>query len=163
MRRRYRSTVIPVNTFTNHTPFKPLPILSYFLSNWGDLPCSCCSLITLTITTTVKTQPIIRHSKLPSRLQWSCDLESYTIPRQRWWDEWAEPANIPVKSKGVAHVTQESQAVWSAGRVPLPRGLSPEEQEEMEEEEGGHQQKAHHACVSNEGEGKGTCWDLAWN
>lgn len=57
----------------------------------------------------------------------------------------------------MTQVAQESKAVGPAGRIPLPGGLSPKHQEEMEEEEGGHQQEAHHACVSNEGEGEGTC------
>lgn len=57
----------------------------------------------------------------------------------------------------MTQVAQESKAVGSAGRVPLPGGLSPKQQEEMEEEEGRHQQEAHHARVSDEGEGKGMC------
>lgn len=63
----------------------------------------------------------------------------------------------------MTQVSQEPQAVGSAGRVPLPGGLSSKQQEEVEEEEGRHQQEAHHARVSNEGEGKGPCWDLAYN
>lgn len=54
-------------------------------------------------------------------------------------------------------VAKESQAVGSAGGIPLPGGLTTKQQVEMEEEEGRHQQETHHACVCDECEGKGTC------
>lgn len=53
-------------------------------------------------------------------------------------------------------VAKESQAVGSAGGIPLPGGLTTKQQVEMEEEEGRHQQETHHACVCDECEGKGT-------
>lgn len=60
----------------------------------------------------------------------------------------------------MTQVAQETEAVGSAGRVPLPCGLSPKHQGQVEEEEGGHQQEAYNACVGDEGEGKGPCCDL---
>ncbi|TNN81886.1 hypothetical protein EYF80_007794 [Liparis tanakae] len=64
----------------------------------------------------------------------------------------------PVSMRGTGYllikVAPEPEAVGSAGRVPLPGGLSPKHQDEMEEEEGGHQQEAHNACVGDEGKCK---------
>jgi len=62
----------------------------------------------------------------------------------------------------VTQVAPEPEAVGSAGRVPLPGGLSPKHQDEMEEEEGGHQQEAHNARIGDEGECKSVRSDLAW-
>jgi len=98
---------------------------------------------------------------LPGGFQRSRDVEVYPISRQLRRDERTEPADVPADAQRVTQIAYESETVGATGRVPLPGGLAPEKHEEMEEEEGGYKQETHHACVSDEGEGKGTSWDLA--
>lgn len=100
---------------------------------------------------------------LPDGLQRSCDLKVYSVSGNRRWDERREPAHVPADTKCVTQITQKPQAVGSAGREPLPGGLTPKQQKEMEEEEGGHQQETHHTRIGDEGEGKGSGWHLTWN
>lgn len=96
-------------------------------------------------------------------LHWACDLEVDAVTRWRRRDEWAEPADVPAGTQGVAQVAQQAQGVGPAAGVPLPGGLALQHQEDMEEEEGGDQQEAHHTGVCDEGKGKGPRCNLAWD